>query len=99
MSPVVFDSGCVTIVCSEVLVVCLVVKHMPYCDEQLACHSHEDLHLVLLPDLRLMEGEAAEEAVLRPACSPCALDDGLAEEHAESRGQILGYDSDACPND
>ncbi len=81
MSPVVFDSGCVTIVCSEILVVGPVVQHMPYCDEQFACYCHEDFHLVLLSDLRLMEGEAAEEAVPGPACSPCTFDDGLAEKY------------------
>ena len=69
MSSVTFDSGFVTIVCSEVLVVGLVVKHMPDGDEQLAGHCYEDFHLVLLSDLRLVEGEAAEEAVLCPACS------------------------------
>ena len=78
MSPVVCN-GCVTIVVgSEVLVVCLIMQHMPDGDEQLACDGHEDFHLVLLADLCLVVGETAEEAVLRPACPPCALDDGLA---------------------
>ena len=54
---------------------------MPYCDEQLACHGHEDLHLVLLADYGLAVGEAAEEAVPGAAGRPCALDDGLAEIH------------------
>ena len=80
MSLVVFVNGCVTIVVgSEVLVVCLAMQHMPYGDEQLSCHSHEDLHFVLLADLRQAVGEPAEEAVLGAACSPCAFDDGLAE--------------------
>jgi len=51
---------------------------MPDGDEQLAGDGHEDFHLVLLADLGLMVGEAAEEAVLRPACSPGTLNDGLA---------------------
>ena len=80
MSPVAFGIGCITIVIgSEVLVVCLVMQYMPYGDEQLSCHSHEDFHLVLFTDLCLMEGESAEEAVLGAACSPGAFDDGLAE--------------------
>ena len=79
MSPVVVGNGCATIVVgSEVLVVSLVVQHMPYGDEQLSGYCHEDFHLVLLADLCLVVGETAEEAVLRPACPPCALDDGLA---------------------
>ena len=81
MSPVAFDSGCVTIACTEVLVASLVVQHMPDGNEQLACHGHEDFHLVLPSDLCLMEEEAAEEAVHVAACSPCALYDGLAEVH------------------
>ena len=82
MSPVAFGIGCVTIVSgSEVLVVGLVVQHVPDGDEQLACHGYEDFHLVLLADLGLMIGEAAEEAVLGAACSPCTLNDGLAQEH------------------
>ena len=82
MSPVVFSDGCLTIVFDgEVLVVGLVVKHMPYGYEQFACYSYEDFHLVLLADLCLMEGESAEEAILRTACSPCTLDDGLSQEY------------------
>ena len=50
---------------------------MPHGDEQLSGHCHEDFHLVLLADYRLMIGESTEEAVLGAACSPCALDDCL----------------------
>ena len=78
VSPIVSD-GCVTIVIgSEVLVVCLVMQHMPYGDEQFSGYCHEDLHLVLFANLCLMVGEAAEETVLGTTCSPCTLDDGLA---------------------
>jgi len=73
--------GCATIAFVEVLVVCLVMQHVPYCDEQLAGHRHEDFHLVLPADYGLVVREPAEEAVLCPARSPCALDDGLAEIH------------------
>ena len=55
------------------------MQHMPNGDEHLSCHSHQDLHLVLFPHLRLMVREPAEEAVLRPAGSPCTLYDCLAE--------------------
>ena len=55
------------------------MQHMPNGDEHLSCHSHQDLHLVLFPHLRLMVREPAEEAVLRPAGCPCTLYDGLAE--------------------
>ena len=82
MSPVAFADGCFTIVFGgEVLVVGLVVKHMPYGYEQFARHRHENLHLVLLANLCLMEGESAEEAVLGPAGSPGTLDDGLSQEY------------------
>ena len=82
MSPVAFAGGCLTIVFNgEVLVVGLVVKHMPYGYEQFACYCYEDFHLVFLSDLRLVEGEAAEEAILRAAGSPCTLDDGLSQEN------------------
>ena len=47
MSPVAYAAGCVTIVfVGEVLVVGLVVKHMPYGNEQFACYCYEDFHLV-----------------------------------------------------
>ena len=52
---------------------------MPNGDEHLSCHSHQNLHLVLFPHLRLMVREPAEEAVLRPADRPCTLYDCLAE--------------------
>ena len=65
----------------EVLVVGPVVQYVPHGDEQLACHGHEDFHLVLLAYLRHAVGESAEEAFLGSACPPCALYDGLAEEH------------------
>ena len=82
MSPVAFADGCLTIVFDgEVLVVGLVVKHMPYGNEQFACYSYEDFHLVLLADLCLMEGETTEKAVFCAACSPCTLDDGLSQEY------------------
>ena len=55
------------------------MQHMPNGDGHLSCHSHQDLHLVLFPHLRLMVREPTEEAVLRPAGCPCTLYDGLAE--------------------
>ena len=55
------------------------MQHMPNGDEHLSCHSHQNLHLVLFPHLRLMVREPAEEAVLRPAGCPCTLYDCLAE--------------------
>ena len=55
------------------------MQHMPNGDEHLSCHSHQDLHLVLFPHLRLMVREPAEEAVLRPTGCPCTLYDCLAE--------------------
>ena len=82
MSPVAYAARCVTIVfVGEVLVVGLVVKHMPYGNEQFTCYCYEDFHLVFLSDLRLVEREAAEEAILRAAGSPCTLDDGLSQEN------------------
>ena len=55
------------------------MDYMPYRNQQLSGHGHDDLHLVFLPDLCLMVGEPAEEAALCSACRPCALDDVLSE--------------------
>ena len=64
----------------EVPVVGLVMQHVPHSYEQLPRHGDEDFHFVFLPDLCLEIGEATEEAALRAAGSPCALDDGLSQE-------------------
>ncbi len=71
--------GCLTILFLEVHVNCLVVDYMPCRYQQLPDYGYDDLHLVFLPDLRLVIGEPAEEAVLCPACRPSTLDYVLSE--------------------
>ncbi len=53
---------------------------MPHCDEQFACHSHEDFHFVFPPHLDLVVGEAVEEASLGAGRAPGAFDECLAQE-------------------
>ena len=73
----------------EVNVIRFIMDYMPYRNQQLSGHGHDDLHLVFLPDLCLMVGEPAEEAALCSACRPCALDDVLSELDSTRQNYLL----------